>query len=315
MCLFKEEYKMKPFFIAVIMFLFCDIFSAQNLWQIKTDSVNFAVLISDYHTYEFEKAYFSVHEPSTNTENKLPIESIYNSPADYGDITFLYSVNNDTLFSGEIIWQGVGNIIFPQNFIPADSFSIGETILSEPLSFEYFTNHSGLDSTVFKTKADSAWDKIKNLDIVNSFSNQTYRVGIYLYTPGSSVEVDTLIFSDFVEAKWVTFLYVNNPGTSEIKDDKPISDNFELSQNYPNPFNPTTIISFTIPSVVDPKFESTTLKIYDILGNEVTTLVNGKLNPGNYKVEFNASNLSSGIYFYRIITQNFSAAKKMILVK
>jgi len=65
---------------------------------------------------------------------------------------------------------------------------------------------------------------------------------------------------------------------------------------------------------VDPKFASTTLKIYDILGNEVTTLVNGKLNPGSYKVEFNASNLSSGIYFYRIIASGFTETKKMILL-
>ncbi|MHB8580720.1 MAG: arylsulfotransferase family protein [Ignavibacteriaceae bacterium] len=85
---------------------------------------------------------------------------------------------------------------------------------------------------------------------------------------------------------------------------------FQLYQNYPNPFNPTTQISYTIPTsgVV-------TIKVYDVLGNEITTLVNKEENPGNYNVEFDGSKLSSGIYFYRMQINNFVDIKKLVLMK
>ena len=90
---------------------------------------------------------------------------------------------------------------------------------------------------------------------------------------------------------------------------------FELYNAYPNPFNPSTTISFSIPSVVDALNASTTLKVYDILGKEVSTLVNNYLPAGNYDIDFDASQLASGIYFYRLRSGNFSDTKKMMLVK
>ncbi|MGE5810427.1 MAG: YCF48-related protein [Ignavibacteria bacterium] len=83
-----------------------------------------------------------------------------------------------------------------------------------------------------------------------------------------------------------------------------------LKQNYPNPFNSSTIITYEIPY---PRL--VTLKIYDVLGREIETLVNEEKTPGRYKAEFNGSNLSSGIYFYRITVGSFSETKKMILMK
>ncbi len=81
-------------------------------------------------------------------------------------------------------------------------------------------------------------------------------------------------------------------------------------QNYPNPFDPSTNINFTLPS---PEF--VTLKIYDILGKEVTTLVNEELNAGNYTKTWNANNLSSGVYFYKLNANKFTETKKMVLVR
>lgn len=86
--------------------------------------------------------------------------------------------------------------------------------------------------------------------------------------------------------------------------------NFELSQNYPNPFNPSTTISFSIPNK-----DYVTLKVYDIIGNEVVTLVNEEKAPGNYQITFDASEFSSGVYFYSILAGNFSEVKKMMLIK
>ncbi|MGV8017177.1 MAG: T9SS type A sorting domain-containing protein [Ignavibacteria bacterium] len=85
---------------------------------------------------------------------------------------------------------------------------------------------------------------------------------------------------------------------------------YNLSQNYPNPFNPVTKINYALP-----KQGLVSMKVYDILGKEVATLVNEVKNAGNYSVEFNASHLSSGIYFYKISVNGFSEVKKMTLIK
>ena len=81
-------------------------------------------------------------------------------------------------------------------------------------------------------------------------------------------------------------------------------------QNYPNPFNPTTKVQFSIPGV-----QYVTLKIFDMLGREVETLVNEKLSPGTYSVDWNASTCSSGVYFYTLNTGDFRETKRMVLVR
>ncbi len=89
-----------------------------------------------------------------------------------------------------------------------------------------------------------------------------------------------------------------------------IPESFSLAQNYPNPFNPTTNINFSIP-----KSSFVTLKVYDMLGKEVASLVDENLYPGSYSFDFNATNLTSGIYFYKLTTQDFTDIKKMTLLK
>lgn len=85
---------------------------------------------------------------------------------------------------------------------------------------------------------------------------------------------------------------------------------FSLSQNYPNPFNPSTIINYTIP-----QNSFVSLKIYNVLGNEVTILIDEEKSIGNYSIEFNGSNLSSGIYFYRFTAGSFVETKQMLILK
>jgi len=99
-----------------------------------------------------------------------------------------------------------------------------------------------------------------------------------------------------------------------------LADKFSLKQNYPNPFNPLTKIKFSIPLLRGVDAEGrrgvlTSIKVYDITGREIRTLVNEQLQPGSYEVGFNGSNLSSGIYFYRLVSGSFSDVKKMVLVK
>jgi hypothetical protein len=85
---------------------------------------------------------------------------------------------------------------------------------------------------------------------------------------------------------------------------------YSLEQNYPNPFNPSTIIKYALP-----RSSNVSLKIYDMLGNEVKTVVNEFKTAGTYSVNFDASSLSSGVYFYKIVAGDFTDAKKMTLVK
>jgi hypothetical protein len=90
----------------------------------------------------------------------------------------------------------------------------------------------------------------------------------------------------------------------------PLPENFQLYQNYPNPFNPTTKIGFRIAD-----FGFVSLKVYDVLGNEIATLVNEEKPVGSYEVEFDADLLPSGIYFYQLQTESFVQTRKMLLLK
>lgn len=87
-------------------------------------------------------------------------------------------------------------------------------------------------------------------------------------------------------------------------------DNYDLSQNYPNPFNPTTTINYQIK-----EDGLVTLKLYDILGSEVITLVNEDKTKGRYSYNFNASDLASGVYIYQLRVNDFVSAKKLMLLK
>ncbi len=99
---------------------------------------------------------------------------------------------------------------------------------------------------------------------------------------------------------------------TDVKKEDSLPVEYTLSQNYPNPFNPSTVINYQLPGAC-----YVTLKVYDVLGREVATLVNQVQNAGNYKVEFDSNqfHLSSGVYFYRIETDKFVQSKKMILLK
>jgi len=100
-------------------------------------------------------------------------------------------------------------------------------------------------------------------------------------------------------------------------DETPIATEFRLEQNYPNPFNPSTKIKYQIPASLNPSKGGTLVQliVYDILGNEITTLVNEEKQSGVYEVEFDGSNLPSGIYFYQLKAGSFIQTKKMVYLK
>ncbi|MDR3666116.1 MAG: T9SS type A sorting domain-containing protein, partial [Ignavibacteriaceae bacterium] len=108
----------------------------------------------------------------------------------------------------------------------------------------------------------------------------------------------------------ITDIYFNNNNVTSVKSEQTTVSSYRLEQNYPNPFNPSTIIRYSIPQDGYVK-----LSVYNILGKEVSTLVNNWQRSGSYSVMFNARNLSSSVYFYKLESGTFSSVKKLILIK
>lgn len=121
---------------------------------------------------------------------------------------------------------------------------------------------------------------------------------------------------------WVDFtaydIWSEDFNPTSVHNNFSLQEDFELHQNYPNPFNPTTKISYTISNVVGALNAPTTfiiLKIYDMLGREIATLVNEEKTAGSYEVSFDATGFSSGVYYYRLTAGSFSQTKKMLLLR
>ncbi|MBI1932406.1 MAG: T9SS type A sorting domain-containing protein [Ignavibacteriales bacterium] len=290
----------------LLFIIFFNRYSFSQLdWNLDYESANFAFLVVDYSTYQFEGGYFTKfpYYPGYDREY-IPFKVIYNPPADYGNISFLYSATNDTIFSADIWWAGSGTITYPSEIESDTLFTIDSTIIVYPFTINYFNYVDEIPDSIFKSKADSAWLSIKYLSILNDFnySEGVFRSALYLYAPAVG-EFRAEI------AKWIIFLY-RGQVIVDVKEKKDSKNIYKLSQNYPNPFNPTTTISYQLPekSIV-------TLKVYDILGREIAELVNESKEAGNYKVTFDASNLSSGIYYYQIKAGNFIQLRKMLLIK
>jgi glucuronoarabinoxylan endo-1,4-beta-xylanase len=117
-------------------------------------------------------------------------------------------------------------------------------------------------------------------------------------------------FTVTLEGKSITTFVSTNNSTGVKLLDSSIPQSYSLNQNYPNPFNPSTIISFSLPSK-----SFVTLKIFDMMGKEVATLVNEELAAGKYHYQWDASNLSSGVYFYRLQSGSFVETKKLVLLR
>jgi hypothetical protein len=155
---------------------------------------------------------------------------------------------------------------------------------------------------------------------INGITTSTWNSFILPLTY-SSADSATLYFAAFYPngpttgPKGNSVLYIDNLNfdnliTSVLLSSSELPSKFNLAQNYPNPFNPSTTISFSLPSK---SFVS--LKIFDVVGREVKTLVSQELSAGNYKQQWNANGMPSGVYFYRLQSGSFTETKKLILLK
>jgi hypothetical protein len=122
---------------------------------------------------------------------------------------------------------------------------------------------------------------------------------------------------DFIEVPiYLDDLRIEKVEAVDVKEENPLPYQFALNQNFPNPFNPFTNIEYTIGNQSGSEIDQlVSLKVFDMLGNEVATLVNEKQAPGLYRVKFDGSGLSSGTYFYKLTAGRFVDVKKFILLK
>ncbi len=203
---------------------------------------------------------------------------------------------------GNFVWfQSFGGYVFESSYLCLDSIGnpyIGNTLLNSNGSYCYqivkYTNNGQLlwKTTYPVVPPPTGFYHLRGINIDkwgNVFATGLREGGI-ANDDFHTVRVNTI--------------------TGLIQNQNELPLKYSLSQNYPNPFNPTTRISYELPVS-----DFVTLKVYDVIGNEIKTLVNEKQNAGGYSVTFEGSALSSGIYFYRLSTESFSGSGKMVLIK
>jgi hypothetical protein len=166
------------------------------------------------------------------------------------------------------------------------------------------------DQHLYIEIVDKNNNKMTILNLPNP-SKDRFRAGTFAvsYVPiNNSIIVNVYFTGDDFWTTTNKIIKISFPYTS-VSNSNSLS-NFNLYQNYPNPFNPSTTIEFDIPERTNVK-----LIVYDILGREVETLIDKELEPGNYKINFTATNLPSGVYFYTLRTPKFTKTNKMLLIK
>lgn len=183
------------------------------------------------------------------------------------------------------------------------------------------SNRSGIGS-VIRVKANingnDFW-QARRVEGQNGYCGQNLEAHFGL---GDAASIDSVIVEwSGGEVQILTDVEINSVTlikeevTTSVGQSENLEQAFELYQNYPNPFNPSTNIKFTISNVGNDRFSSLRLVVYDVLGREIETLVNGTKMPGTYEITFDASRVASGIYYYQLTTDNFVQTKKMMVVK
>lgn len=223
---------------------------------------------------------------------------------------------------GSLVWE-----LYPQGAVPTFSQQILDVLAGRHHDGSPFINPD--DSSHIITYVDpgdpvtgKGW--IATLDQPPADNRFLQGSGPFTFVPGDTEKfvVAFIAARDTSRLSSITKLKESVPAIvskwNEIKDDVvgvnekriPLPADFNLSQNFPNPFNPSTVIGFQLP--VGGKV---TLKVYDVLGREVKTLMNTFQAPGNHDVTFDACRLSSGVYFYRLVSGSYTSTKKMLLMK
>jgi len=267
----------------------------------------------------YARASNGIFKSTNNGTDWIQISNIgyYNYAAN--DLNYIYGKKNGGLFrstSNGQSWENVlplsdiNGAVYPA--VNGDLYSGGNgTLFKSTNNGDNWTqeNITGPVSSIIENQSGRIFASIYGAGIFykegDSWTNINHNLG--------DVNVNALCFNSAGQllAGTTTGVYRTNAsviGISNFNQINPFQIN--LCQNYPNPFNPVTYLEFGISNM-----QFVSLKVYDVLGNEVVVLVNEKKEPGNYKVEFDGSSLASGIYYYKITSGSFTETKKMMLLK
>jgi hypothetical protein len=319
------------FFLTVISILF---FTSLSFGQIYS---------TDFENYTAGELLACQDSINWTTFSLTPCDSIEDA---YISTNYAYSGTKSlVILPGDDIIKLLGNLtsgkwhISFDVFFPTGKAGLFNVLASfYPLPYEwglevYFddggignVNAGGSGASLFAFPYDTWFpvEIIVNLDL-DQAELQVNNTSIYVWqwtlgATGSGCSL-TLAAVDFYGAYPNNEMYIDNfwfgdfPVLAEPEIINPLA--FSLGQNYPNPFNPSTKIKFTIPQNERRETQDVSLKVYDVLGNEVATLVNEELPAGEYEAEFSINNLqlTSGVYFYQLRVETFLETKKMLLIK
>ena len=227
---------------------------------------------------------------------------VYKS-TDYG-MTWTYGATTGSVNSYSVGFNG--NIGFTGQSVTLMSTDGGDnwSSVTLPGTGTVYAFNGGVPSEFWYCRGSQIYNSTDN---GANFTSQYTGTGTY---QAMSIKLDGMTVRGWAVTNNGNIAMYNETLIGITSNQNEIPKNYALLQNYPNPFNPTTNIRFNLP-----KSGVVTLKVYNILGKEVATLVNGNLIAGSYNYNWNASGYASGVYFYRLQTGEFTQTKKMILVK
>lgn len=198
-----------------------------------------------------------------------------------------------------------GTILHTQDLVLADTFSGGWAAWE---SINYNINQPG--KYIFSHHLVGGYDSLQVYTGIVCDVNAGYSGG-ERYSKYVVNDSDAVFWGDWSNHPWdANFWLIGTLLPTSVENENVPPTEFELAQNYPNPFNPSTSIKYQVSSN-----SQVSLKVYDVLGNEVATLANEFKPAGSYEIEFNANKFSSGVYFYKIEAGPYIAIRKMILLK
>jgi hypothetical protein len=208
----------------------------------------------------------------------------------------------------------IGPMVLQFSYFNGGVFGIPSDSMDTPSAYATFEMASPYN---WVTKDDPpAWMYYTYVDTPKTSSEAIHHVnfGYHLKAKMDSLGIESVVltpaYTGSITSSAVDFCVKHFNAVTDAKASIPVKREFKLEQNYPNPFNPSTLINFRIANT-----EHVLVKVYDALGREVKTLMNEVKPEGEYHLTFNASGLSSGVYFYSLRAGNYSEMKKMILIK
>lgn len=258
--------------------------SGAELWHVRTDSTGWS------DGYYYNKISFTL-----DLENNIYIATTYGNYCctikynTNGELQWLSKFNRDSEF---VYSKGLGINIDKIGNIYTTGFA------------RIFGNVEPFITIKYNSQGTIIWDKSFNV-----YNDTEFDEGAFIgFDKSNNVYIAGNHVTNNYYIKYSLLKYSQGVGISNISSEIP--DNYKLYQNYPNPFNPKTIITYEIP-----ENSLITLKVYEIQGKELVTLVNEFQNAGKYEAEFNGNYLSSGVYLYKLSSENFSKTNRMVLLK